>query len=155
MALTFNLIIDNKERYLPYLILAAGDEATVAAYLNQGDLFALQLDDLTIGVALFVPQDDRTIELKNLAIIANKREQGFGQYTLRHFFSYYQQHGYQTLLVGTANSSIKNIAFYQKMGMRLYAIKANYFATKQQPSVENGIQTLDLLMFKKNLASAD
>ncbi|ANK60477.1 GNAT family N-acetyltransferase [Loigolactobacillus backii] len=155
MALAFNLITDNKERYLPYLILAVEDETTITTYLNQGDLFALQLDDLTIGVALFVPQNDHTIELKNLAIIANKRGQGFGQYTLRHFFSYYQQHGYQTLLVGTANSSLKNIAFYQKMGMRLYAIKADYFSTHQQPSIENGIPTLDLLMFKKSLAAAD
>lgn len=53
--------------------------------------------------------------------------------------------------VGTANSSISNIAFYQKAGYRLDSIQHDFFSNYKEPIFENGIQAIDLLYFSKEL----
>lgn len=52
------------------------------------------------------------------------------------------------LLVGTANASLENIAFYQKCGFRLYAVRQNYFDYIQPPIMEHGIPIKDMLVMR-------
>jgi ribosomal protein S18 acetylase RimI-like enzyme len=58
------------------------------------------------------------------------------------------RHGGRSLLVGTANSSLDNIAFYQKCGFRMYEIRRDYFAYIQPPVLEYGILLRDMLVFR-------
>jgi hypothetical protein len=50
----------------------------------------------------------------------------------------------RTLLVGTANSALDNIAFYQKCGFRMYAVRRDHFAYIQPPLTDNGIVMRDM-----------
>jgi hypothetical protein len=59
--------------------------------------------------------------------------------------------GYRSILVGTSNSSIGNLMFYQKCGFRFEAIKKDFFLDYPQPFYENGIRGLDMVMLKKEL----
>lgn len=56
------------------------------------------------------------------------------------------------MIVGTANSSIGNLAFYQKVGFRITEVKKDFFSKYPEPIFENGIQALDMIMFEKNLS---
>lgn len=51
------------------------------------------------------------------------------------------------LVVGTANSTLDNIAFYQRCGFRMYAVKRDYFAYIQPAIVEDGIVMRDNIVF--------
>ena len=62
------------------------------------------------------------------------------------------QQGSQSLLVGTGNSSLDNIAFYQKCGFRMDHVRRDYFAYAQPPIWEDGILLQDMLMFRFNVS---
>ena len=103
------------------------------------------------GVALLIPQSKTTIELKNIAIVPKFQAKGLGKEVLRQLTAFCQKEGYQTLLVGTANSSIDNIAFYQKAGFRMESIEKDFFRDYPEPIYENGIRALDMIFFTKQL----
>ncbi len=57
----------------------------------------------------------------------------------------------QSVLVGTANSSIDNISFYQKCGFRMDSIRRDFFTYCPSPVYENGIRTIDMIVFRYDL----
>ena len=60
--------------------------------------------------------------------------------------------GYARLLVGTGNSSIGNLAFYQKCGFRFLRIERDFFSKRDDsPIYEEGILCRDLLLFEMDL----
>lgn len=123
----------------------------VRKYLDKGTLYKINCGELLVGVALVIPQTDTTIELKNIAIVPKYQGKGIGKEILRQLTEECQKDGYQTVLVGTANSSIDNIAFYQKAGFRMEAIEKDFFSHYPEPIYENGIRALDMIFFSKQL----
>nr|MBP6562703.1 hypothetical protein [Neisseriaceae bacterium] len=54
-----------------------------------------------------------------------------------------------TVFVGTANSSLNQLGFYQKAGFRLSHIVPNYFIDHYpDPIIENGLRALDMVYLK-------
>jgi len=144
--------VDGKrEDFLPQLLLADDSEKVVRDYLDQGTLYKIKCGEVLAGVALIIPQSNTTIELKNIAIIPTYQGKGIGKEVLRQLTEICQMEGYQTVLVGTANSSIDNIAFYQKAGFRMEAIEKDFFRKYPEPIYENGIRALDMIFFSKQL----
>ena len=90
-------------------------------------------------------------EVKNIAITPERQGQGIGKKALRFVEKILYDDGAQIMKVGTANSSISNIAFYQKAGYRLDSIQHDFFSNYKEPIFENGIQAIDLLYFSKEL----
>ncbi|SEO57419.1 Acetyltransferase (GNAT) domain-containing protein [Amphibacillus marinus] len=123
----------------------------VASYINKGDLFVITKADEEVGAILFVKHNHHTIELKNIIINQTNRGRGYGKAVINELTPFYQQQGYRCMAVGTANSSIDNIAFYQKAGFRLTTIKRDFFQQYAQPIYEHGIRARDLLWFEKLL----
>lgn len=141
----------NREDFLPQLMLADESEMVVREYFDKGTLFEIKCGELLVGVALVIAQSDTTIELKNIAIVPKYQGKGMGKEVLRQLTEICQKEGYQTVLVGTANSSIDNIAFYQKAGFRMEAIEKDFFRHYPEPIYENGIRALDMIFFSKAL----
>ncbi|MEC1302309.1 GNAT family N-acetyltransferase [Lysinibacillus capsici] len=141
----------NREAFLPQLLLADESEVAVRKYLDKGTLYKINCGELLVGVALVIPQTNTTIELKNIAIVPKYQGKGIGKEILRQLTDECQKDGYQTVLVGTANSSIDNIAFYQKAGFRMEAIEKDFFSHYPEPIYENGIRALDMIFFSKQL----
>jgi GNAT superfamily N-acetyltransferase len=56
--------------------------------------------------------------------------------------------GTRSVLVGTADASLDNIAFYLKCGFRMDHVRHDYFAYIQPPISENGIPLRDMLVFR-------
>lgn len=142
---------DAREPHLPLLLEADPNEALVREYLNNGDLFLIKREQRIIGVSLFTFPKPRTVELKNIAIKSTIRNQGYGKSVIQQATDFYKQKGYREMIVGTANSSIDNIAFYQKLGFRLVDIEPDFFTHYPTPLSEHGIPTRDRLLFVKKL----
>ncbi|RIW37264.1 GNAT family N-acetyltransferase [Bacillus salacetis] len=142
---------EDKDEYLPLLLIADESEKAVKQYFADGDLFSIHINDELSGVILFTTIDVSTIELKNFALLKAYRGKGLGKKVIQTALSDYKEMGVKQVLVGTANSSIGNIAFYQKAGFRMKEIKRDFFLDYPEPIIENGIRALDMLMFQKEL----
>ncbi|MFD2132129.1 GNAT family N-acetyltransferase [Pseudogracilibacillus auburnensis] len=140
---------ENRSAYLNLLLLADESEEIINEYIHEGEMFAIEYENKIVGVALFTFPIELVVELKNIAIDPNYRGKGIGKLILSDACTIYQNRGYSKMIVGTANSSIENIAFYQKAGFRMSEIKKDFFKKYPKPIYENGIQALDMIMFEK------
>ncbi|KMJ57236.1 acyltransferase [Bacillus sp. LL01] len=141
--------------YMPFLLLADESESVVNEYIEEGDMYAIMFDVGSVhsvaGVALFVELPGKVIELKNIALDPQFRGLGLGKLVISEAFEIYQKRGFRKMIVGTANSSIANLAFYQKAGFRMMEIRKGFFLKYPEPIFEDGIQAVDMVMFERIL----
>lgn len=142
---------NDRKQYMSYLLLADESESIIHTYMEKGDMFAISFQEEVVGVVLFVFHSHNTVELKNIAILPSHRGKKIGQMVIEKCLATYKQAGWKKMIVGTANSSISNLAFYQKVGFRIYGIKEDFFLTYPEPIYENGIQAIDMIMLKQLL----
>lgn len=140
-----------REAYLDLLMLADEGEAAVRNYLHDGRLYVARTGDKVLGAALYVPVDGETVELKNIALYEAARGKGTGRALIEDGIGRHTDMGFRRMIVGTANSSIGNLAFYQKCGFRMYGIRKGFFLTYPEPIWENGIRAFDMVMFEREL----
>ena len=143
--------VGERYAYMEYLLLADESEEVVSNYIHEGDMFAIYVNQHVAGVALLSFLSEEVVELKNLAIDETYRGKGMGKSVIQEICSIYEQRGLGKIVVGTANSSIANIAFYQKVGFRIFDIKKGFFLGYPEPIFEDGIRALDMLMFERGL----
>lgn len=139
-----------REKLLDLLVLADEDINVVKEYINEGKMFEINIMNKRAGVIQIIERDGYS-EVKNIAITPDLQGQGIGKKALRFVEQISYDDGAQLMKVGTANSSIKNIVFYQKAGYRLDSITHDYFTNYKEPIFENGIQAIDMLYFSKEL----
>lgn len=94
-------------------------------------------------------------EIMELAIDPALQGQGLGKACLAWIVEEAIRRGKQALLVGTANSSLGNIAFYQKAGFRMDHVRRDYFWYYPEPIYEHGIRVQDMLVFRRELRLSD
>ncbi len=93
-------------------------------------------------------EEDEPGEIVYIAVAAALRGHGYGKQIIQALQNELRRRGGRSLLVGTANSSLENIAFYQKCGFRMFEIRRDYFAYIQPPVVEHGILLRDMLVLR-------
>ena len=152
MRITLNPVEQRKRMsYLNYLLIADESEEVVKQYIDDGEMFTIQLDDQTAGVVLFIFHPDSVVELKNISLDSYYRGRGAGKLVIYEAFTFYKKRGFRKMIVGTANSSIGNLAFYQKVGFRMAEIKKDFFCKYPEAIFEDGIRAIDMVMFEKDL----
>ena len=90
-------------------------------------------------------------ELMELAVAPERQGQGIGRRIVAWLVEEARRRGKQAILVGTANASIDNIAFYQRCGFRMDHVRKDYFWYYREPVYENGIRIRDMLVFRYEL----
>ncbi|WP_249872130.1 GNAT family N-acetyltransferase [Oceanobacillus saliphilus] len=141
---------EKRSQYLEYLLLADASEVVVNKYINDGDMFSIHYENEVAGVLLVTYHPNQVVELKNMALDTKyRRGRGLGKLIVTEAFKIYKRKGISKVIVGTANSSIGNMVFYQKIGFRMTEIKKNFFKVYPEPIYENGIRALDMVMFEK------
>lgn len=139
----------DRDRYLPLLRLADDSEMQVRGYYQRGDLYAV--DDESgepLGIILTVPQSDGSVELRAVAVDARRHNQGIGRQMLAAVLADLRQRGVRRVTVGTGNSSIGVLAFYQKAGFRLERIERDFFMPERgypDGLTEHGILLRDMV----------
>ena len=157
MAQVINLrpIKDDRSAYFSELLMADESEKVVNSYINDGELYAIEQGNGRAGVILFTFHEDKVVELKNMAVHPEYRGKGIGKQVINEAFSVFKERGFHKMIVGTANSSIDNLAFYQKAGFRIKDIKKGFFEKYPEPIFEMGIRARDLVMFEKDLTETE
>ena len=143
-----------RDQMLSLLLLADESEKQVRSYYQGGDLYALRSDSgKTLGVTLVLPEE-HGVELKAVAVAPDLHGQGVGQRMLACVLADLRARGATRAIVGTGNSGIGQIAFYQKAGFRLWKIERDFFsAGRGYPDdlEEHGIRLRDMVWFDQDL----
>jgi ribosomal protein S18 acetylase RimI-like enzyme len=140
----------DREHLLPLLMEADESEAVVRSYLEEGELFAIRKNEEEVGVALFLRDGDE-VEIKNIAIVEGRRRQGLGRAALLQIERRAREAGAKRLIVGTANSSLGTLRFYQLAGFRISALRTGFFDVYPEPIWEDGIRARDMVMLSMDL----
>lgn len=150
--LTLNEIeINAREKFIDYLLMADENEEIVEKYIQTGKMYSINDLNEIVGVILFTFPTEEVVEIKNLALIESSRVKGYGNEVIQRAVCLFQEKGYRKIIVGTANSSIGNLTFYQKAGFRIVSIRKNFFLNYPEPIIENGMRALDMILFEKIL----
>lgn len=140
----------NPDFLLPLLHDAEeGDDRIRAALDAPGAAGYLALDDAgeRVGAALMRWEPDES-ELVYIGIAAGRRGQGLGRVLVAALLDEARRRGARAVIVGTANSSLDNIAFYQKCGFRMASIRRGFFDYLPRPVFEDGIRMRDMIVFR-------
>lgn len=134
------------------LLLADPSKAAVQDYLADGKLYVAEWDDTVVGAYVLLQTEGPLWELKNIAVSSEWQGKGVGKALIAAATSSATELGAETLEVGTGNSSIDQLAFYQKAGFRMVRIAKNFFTLNyDEPIYENGIQCRDMVILSKDL----
>ena len=136
------------------LLLADPSRRQIESYLSTGVCYTARLNGLTVGVFVLLETGPGTIEIMNIAVAEDYQEQGIGKQLIAEAVTIARQTKAHRLEVGTGNSSIDELAFYQKVGFRMISIDRDFFLRHyDEPIFENGIQCLDMVRFAMELDS--
>jgi len=138
----------------PMELLLAADpsQKLVESYVKRGHCFVAESNDQWIGVYVLLPTRPQTIEIVNIAVDESHQGQGIGKDLLRHAISTAKTLGYTTIEIGTGNSSIGQLALYQKCGFRIVEVDLNFFLRHyEEENIENGIRCMDMIRLSQDI----
>lgn len=136
----------SEEPPMDLLLLADPSKEQIASYLNRGQCYIATEAGKVVGVYVLLPISPDKIELKNVAVDENEQGKGIGKELIHHAIKNARSQGYRTIEVGTGNSSIGQLALYQKCGFRITAIDKDFFIKNYDETiVENGIVCRDMV----------
>ncbi len=144
-----------KDKYdTPYDLLLSADPSmeNIKNYLELGSCYLAILDDEVIGVVVLKELNSTSIEIVNVAVKESFRSKGVGVKLLTFSEKVSKVFGYTSLIIATGNSSIRQLAIYQKFGFEIEETYRNYFLDNYSDLIfEDGIQCKHKIVLKKIL----
>lgn len=137
-----------KKERIPWALLLEADPSKerVESYLHSGTVVGMFDGGSLVGVFVSSPVHENSVELLNIAVDANCRGRGYGKSLLAEAIGRARALGAREMTVGTGNSSIGQLAFYQKAGFRIVGVDRDYFTRNYPEAIEeNGIPCRDLV----------
>lgn len=129
-----------------------GEERIRATFLDPDCVaYASWLENELVGAAVVRWEENGSGEIVYIAVAPSRRGHGYGKQIISFLQEELRQRAGQALLVGTANASLENIAFYQKCGFRMFEVRRDFFAYIQPPISEHGIVLRDMLVLRYEL----
>ena len=145
----------------PLLLDADPCRERVETYIHQATVMGLvefqadvarEADPKIIAVVVILQRDRQVTEVMNIAVAPAHRGKKLGKRLLGEAIARSRQQGAQQITVGTGNSSLDQLAFYQKMGFRLESVDRDYFVRHYpEPIYENGIWCRDRIVLSLDL----
>lgn len=142
------------ERVFPLLLLAEPVESALRWSLNHlsDRVYGMEIDGQWVGAAN-VRWQSEPCEILEFAIAPDRQGQGLGKQLVAWLVDEAKSKGKEAIFVGTSNSNIQAILFYQRCGFRMDHVRVDYFWYYHTPRFENGLQVRDLLVFRYDLAA--
>ena len=146
------LMKKNEQAPMELLLTADPSETLVKDYLNKGHCYTAEIDNQTVGVFVLLEITSDTIELINIAVDEKHQGKGIGKTLVKDAIQKAQEMSFKTIEVGTGNSSIGQLALYQKCGFRIISVDKNFFIRNYKEEIfENGIQCMDMVRLSQEL----
>lgn len=108
------------------MLLADPSQMLVSKYLERGECYVMENNNQIIGVYILVPTSTDKIELANLAVEKALQGNGIGKMLVLNSIERAKMVGYKMMEIGTGNSSIGQLALYQKCGFRITHVDRNF-----------------------------
>ncbi|AFD07183.1 GNAT family N-acetyltransferase [Solitalea canadensis] len=143
---------------IPYelLLLADPSKKMVDEYINDSLIYLAINENVITGVYALLPLNNHVAEIKNIAVHNVHQGKGIGKLLLESAIQVAKEKGFESLLIGTANSSVTQLYLYQKCGFEIVEIRKNFFLDNyNEPIFENGIQCKHMIVLIKNLNAKD
>ncbi|WP_299516531.1 GNAT family N-acetyltransferase [uncultured Rummeliibacillus sp.] len=134
------------------LLLADPSRKIVEEYLQRGQCFVAESNDQVIGCYVLLETRPETVELVNIAVEEIFQGKGIGKKLVMNAIEVAKSKGYKTIELGTGNSSISQLALYQKCGFRITGVDIDFFTKHYTQDIfENGIQCRDMIRLSRYL----
>src|SRR5215212_5966548 len=132
---------DEIESLIPVLLQAEESELALRWGLKNlvDAVYRADANGVLVGAATMQWRGD-PCEIMELAVAPELQGRGIGRRLVAWLIQEARRRGKIAMLVGTANSSIGNIAFYQKTGFRMDHVRKDYFRYYREPIYENDIR---------------
>jgi ribosomal protein S18 acetylase RimI-like enzyme len=107
-----------------------------------------------LGIVLAVPRHDGAVELKAVAVRSELQGRGIGRRLLALALDELRQSGVRRVVVGTAASGGRQLAFYQRAGFRPLTIERDFFSEARgypRGLAEDGIAVRDIVWMDREL----
>lgn len=143
-----------KDEPLPMELLLEADPSVklVRSYCAESRVYAVETADGIMGVLVLFPLDAANVEIKNIAFAEHVRGKGLGKKLIAHALAEARRLGFRKVLIGTGNSSLGQLALYQKCGFRMVSIDRGFFLRNYPEAiVENGIRCEDMVRLEYEL----
>ena len=140
---------------IPYDLLLLADPSIelIKKYIHKSEKYILLQNGSIIGfIAVLDLIKNERAEIKNIAITEKLQGNGYGKFLLESIIKIYQEKSYKTLIIGTGNSSIAQLALYQKIGFEIESIDKGFFLRLYNEAIiENGIICKDMIYLSKTV----
>ncbi|MGG3941098.1 GNAT family N-acetyltransferase [Peribacillus psychrosaccharolyticus] len=134
------------------LLLADPSPKIVKDYISRGDCFIAEEGNQIIGIYVLLPTRPETVELVNVAVDEVHQGKGVGKQLVLDAVNTAKKNGYKTIEMGTGNSSIGQLALYQKCGFRITGVDLDFFTNHYaEEIIENGILCRDMIRLSQAL----
>lgn len=142
----------DEEPPMDLLLLADPSRKIVEEYLQRGQCFVAESNGQIIGCYVLLKTRPETVELVNIAVEETLHGKGLGRKLVMNALEVAKSKGYKTIEIGTGNSSIKQLALYQKCGFRITGVDIDFFTKHYTEEIfENGIQCRDMIRLSQGL----
>lgn len=144
---------DNKEE-IPYDLLLLADPSieVINDYIYRGDCYVAYINDNIVGVFVLVRTRPLTLELVNIAVKEVYQGKGIGKRLILNAIEIARKDNTKILEVGTGNSSINQLALYQKCGFRIVNVDRDFFKIHyKEKIIENEIECVDMVRLRMDL----
>lgn len=136
------------------LLEADPDMKHIKGYIAESTIRAAELSGRLVGICVSKKISSSTWEIMNISVDHDCRGKGIGAKLIRDAEASAKKSGGTTMVVGTGNSSIRQLGFYQRCGYRITGIIPDYFIhTYGEPIYEDGIPCRDMIRLEKQLVS--
>jgi ribosomal protein S18 acetylase RimI-like enzyme len=132
------------------LLTADPDKAAVLSYLTCSEVLVCRSKGALVGIAVLVKAAE-VFELKNIAVLIEYQGKGFAKSMINQAKRMAKNSGAKAIEVGTGNSSLSQLALYQKCGFRMHSIEPDFFKSYPEPIFENGIRCIDMVRLRLEL----
>lgn len=133
------------------LLLADPSKEHIQTYVDSGEIFLATINISVLGVYVLAGDSD-VVELINIAVRSEYQGKGIGKAMLLDAIDRAKQMKAKRIEVGTGNTSINQLAFYQKHGFRIVGVDKNYFIRNYKEKImENGEQCKDMIRLAYNV----
>jgi len=132
------------------LLLADPSKTQIEGYIEGGLCYVAWLQDSIIGAIALKEIHPDTLEIKNIAVNQAHQGKGFGKQLLEFSTALAKLANYKKLRIGTGNSSIGQLALYQKVGFEIIALDKDFFLRNYTfPIIEHGITCKHMIILEK------
>lgn len=132
------------------LLLADPSLKSINTYIKNSRVMVARKRSSIIGIIVFIKRSEANYEIVNLAVEERCQHKGVGRSLIKAVEAKMKALGAKKLIIGTGNSSLRQLGLYQKLGFRIEDIQKNYYINNYKEEIwENNILCRDRIVLYK------